>query len=147
LNPNFTPISSLIGGALIGASASAMLLFNGKIAGISGILQGLTSKRRAGDVGWRAAFVAGLAAGAVVLALVHPAVFGPLPAQHHSVVRVVAAGTLVGVGTTLGNGCTSGHGVCGISRLSTRSIVATLTFMLTGAIATFITLHVFGGAS
>ena len=137
----FTPVASLVGGALIGLSASAMLAFNGRIAGISGILGGIVKPGQA-DGGWRFSFLGGLLAGAVVLALFYP------PALAATVTTlppalVAIAGILVGVGTQLGSGCTSGHGVCGISRLSVRSIAATVTFMVTGAISTLLVQHVF----
>ena len=141
----FTPIPSLVGGALIGISASAMLLLNGRVAGISGILGGAL-KPAPGDVAWRLMFLGGLLLGAVVLAIVHPRAVAaaatgvPLPV-------VVLAGLLVGIGTQLGSGCTSGHGVCGISRGSMRSVVATLTFMLTGVVGAYLVQHVLLGAS
>jgi uncharacterized membrane protein YedE/YeeE len=140
---HFTPIPSLIGGALIGLSTSMLLLFNGRIAGISGIFGGLLI-RRPGDVAWRAFFLAGLLAGGYVMSRVDPAAFP------HAVLRsapvIALAGFAVGFGTRLGNGCTSGHGVCGISRLSARSIVATLVFMAAGVIAVFVANHLPGGA-
>jgi len=139
---NFTPIASLIGGILIGISASAMLLFNGKIAGISGIVAGLLSPTKS-DTLWRATFVAGLVAGGLILKLLSPQGF------EIGVVRswnaFAFAGLLVGFGARLGSGCTSGHGVCGISRLSMRSIVATVTFIATGAAAVYIVNHLLGG--
>jgi uncharacterized membrane protein YedE/YeeE len=137
---SFTPLASLAGGALIGVSASLMLLLDGRVAGISGILGGAVRPGR-GDTGWRVAFLAGLVAGAIALALLHPAA---ITASDTGVALpiVVGAGLLVGVGTQLGSGCTSGHGVCGISRLSVRSMVATLTFMVTGAVAAFVVQHV-----
>ena len=141
---SFTPVSSLIGGALIGASASMMLALNGRIAGISGILGGLVRPQR-GEVSWRATFVGGLLAGGVLLGLAYPRSLvagSPMP-----LALIVTAGLLVGVGTQLGGGCTSGHGVCGISRWSPRSMVATVTFMVTGAIAAFVVQHAMGRAS
>ena len=140
----FTPIPSLVGGALIGLSASAMLLLNGRVAGISGILGGAL-KPSPGDVAWRLTFLGGLLVGALVLAVVSPRAVAagaagvPLPV-------VLVAGLLVGIGTQLGSGCTSGHGVCGIGRGSVRSVAATLTFMLTGAAAAFLVQHVLLGA-
>ena len=141
----FTPISSLAGGLLIGLSASAMLVLNGRVAGISGILGGAL-KPVPGEVAWRVLFLGGMLLGALALAVAYPravaaaATGAPLPV-------VVIAGLLVGVGTQLGSGCTSGHGVCGISRGSARSVVATLTFMITGAVAAFLVQHVLLGAS
>lgn len=124
-------VRGLVGGALIGASASALLLMNGRVAGISGILGGLLGPASPSEHAWRALFVVGLVlGGALSLALV-PGAFGAPPALGVAIV----AGLLVGVGTKLGSGCTSGHGVCGISRLSVRSVVATVTFIGTGALA------------
>lgn len=136
----FTPVSALVGGALIGASASMLLALSGRIAGISGILGGLLGAPP-GERGWRATFLAGLLAGGLFLALLVPGWAARTESATPSLL-MVAAGLMVGFGTQLGSGCTSGHGICGIGRLSTRSIVATLTFMLTGAIATFIVQHV-----
>ncbi len=140
----FTPVSALIGGALIGASASMMLALNGRIAGISGVLGGLVRPQR-GDVEWRITFMAGLLAGGVLLALAYPRALVATSAS--PIALTVIAGLLVGFGTQLGGGCTSGHGVCGISRFSMRSILATVTFMATGALAAFIVQHVLGSAS
>jgi len=140
---HFTPIPSLIGGALIGLSTSMLLLFNGRVAGVSGILGGVLI-RRAGDVAWRLFFLAGLVAGGALMAQVHPSAFPSAPLRSAPV--IVLAGLLVGYGTRLGNGCTSGHGVCGISRMSARSIVATIVFMTAGMISVFITHHLLGGA-
>lgn len=125
---DFTPVSSLVGGALIGLAASLLLIASGRIAGISGIVSGLLVGNR-GDRAWRAAFLAGLLAAGVALALASPSVVHPSP---RSLVPLVVAGLLVGVGTRLGNGCTSGHGVCGLSRMSVRSLAATVTFVGTG---------------
>ena len=140
----FTPVSALIGGALIGASASMMLALNGRIAGISGVLGGLVRPQR-GDVEWRITFMAGLLAGGVLLALAYPRAL--LATSASPIALTVIAGLLVGFGTQLGGGCTSGHGVCGISRFSMRSILATLTFMASGALAAFLVQHVLGSAS
>ncbi|MGO9604128.1 MAG: YeeE/YedE family protein [Candidatus Binataceae bacterium] len=139
---NFTPIASLAGGVLIGLSASAMLLMNGKIAGISGIVAGILRPVK-DDTLWKSCFVAGLLAGGALLKIFLPG------AYDFGVVRrfgmLVVAGLLVGFGTRLGNGCTSGHGVCGISRLSPRSMVATATFIATGAIIVYLVNHVMAG--
>jgi uncharacterized membrane protein YedE/YeeE len=140
---NFTPIASLFGGALIGASATAMLVLDGKVAGISGILGGLVRPKQ-GDVAWRALFALGLLAGGVAMSVLRPSSFGAAP---RSLFVLAIAGLVVGVGTALSNGCTSGHGVCGISRFSRRSMVATITFMATGAATVFVVRHLFGGAS
>lgn len=122
---------ALAGGALIGLSASLLLVLNGRVAGISGIVGGLLAPVR-GDVLWRALFVAGLLAGGVAAYAIWPERFDASGAP--ALPFVAVAGALVGVGTRLGNGCTSGHGVCGISRLSPRSIAATLAFMATGGL-------------
>ncbi len=127
--------TALAGGLLIGAAASGLLLFTGNLAGISGIVAGVLPPRPS-NVGWRAAFVAGLLSGGILLRIVAPESFaGPHP---HSWPLLVVAGLLVGVGTRIGNGCTSGHGVCGLSRRSPRSLVATLTFMTTGAATVYV---------
>jgi hypothetical protein len=139
---NFTPVASLIGGILIGLSASAMLLFNGKIAGISGIVGGLVGLRK-DDTLWRVVFVAGLVTGGFILRLVAPQAFefGTI----RSAGALVLAGFMVGLGARVGNGCTSGHGVCGISRFSPRSIVATVIFIMVGAAGVYVVNHLFGG--
>ena len=139
---NFTPWSALFGGALIGISASALLLLNGRVAGISGILGGLV-RPRAEETSWRALFVAGLLVGGLALLLFRPASFGVAPV---SLPLAIVAGVFVGFGTRLGSGCTSGHGVCGISRFSGRSLAATMTFMATGALTAFVVQHRVGGA-
>ncbi len=138
---NFTPLASTIGGMLIGLSASMMLLLSGRIAGISGILGGLLS--RPSDMGSRLSFLGGLMVGGLVLLLAAPDVFAMDIVR--SPVAIVAAGLLVGFGTRLGSGCTSGHGVCGLSRLSTRSLVATASFMGAGAAMATLVTKLFGG--
>jgi uncharacterized membrane protein YedE/YeeE len=138
---SFTPLSSLLGGALIGLAASALLWLDGKVAGISGIVGGLL---RRDDVGWRGAFVAGLVAGGALLRLALPAAFTITVAE--PLLLILAAGLLVGFGTQLGNGCTSGHGVCGVSRGSPRSLVATASFMATGILTVFVIRRVIGAA-
>lgn len=131
------PWASLLGGMLLGVSATLLLLFNGKIAGISGIV-GRIYKGRKGDTSWRILFVLGMILGGVVsakalnIAPVAMVVSTPL---------VLVAGLLVGIGTKLGNGCTSGHGICGMGRLSKRSIAATMTFMAVAMATTTIMLH------
>jgi uncharacterized membrane protein YedE/YeeE len=133
---NFTPISGLIGGLLIGLSTTLMILFNGKIAGISGIVGGLLA-RKGSEVGWRAVFVVGLLLGAFLYML---ATGGPIPVNLQASLPVmVAAGLLVGFGTRLGSGCTSGHGISGIARFSKRSIVATVVFVGMAMITVFVT--------
>ena len=137
---HFTPWNSLAGGVLIGIATALFLLFNGRIAGISGILGGLL-RPMAGDVGWRMAFVLGLVGAPLIYTLATP-----LPAVRvdATVTTLVVAGLLVGVGTRYGSGCTSGHGVCGLSRLSLRSMVATASFMLAGFVTVFIVRHLIG---
>lgn len=135
---NFTPISGLIGGLLIGLATTLMLLLNGRIAGISGIVGGLLT-RKGSEVGWRAMFVAGLLLGAFVYML---ATGGALPVRiEASLPIVVVAGLLVGFGTRLGSGCTSGHGVSGLARFSKRSIVATSVFTGAGIVTVYLTHH------
>jgi uncharacterized membrane protein YedE/YeeE len=134
---NFTPWASLAGGLLIGLATAALLLFNGRIAGISGIAGGLLRPVK-GDINWRIAFIFGLVLAPPVFSL-----FAPLPAiriDADSSVLIIA-GLLVGLGTRYGSGCTSGHGVCGLSRLSPRSFVATAVFMGAGFITVFIVRH------
>ena len=138
----FTPGASLLGGAMIGLAASVLLLGAGRVAGISGIVGGLLVPR-AGDTAWRALFVVGLLVGGLGLRLVDPALVRS--DLDRSAAALVAAGMLVGFGTRLGNGCTSGHGVCGISRGSARSLVATVTFMATGVATAWVVANVFGG--
>ncbi len=138
---NFTPVSALIGGALIGAAASWLLLMNGRIAGVSGIAGGLL-RAAAGDRAWRLLFLVGLAVGV----LVYRAGVGWQAGigLDASLPALLVGGVLVGLGTRIGGGCTSGHGVCGISRLSARSMVATLTFMVTAGVTVFVTRHLLG---
>ena len=136
----FTPWSSLAGGALIGLAAAMLALLNGRIAGISGVLGGLFKPVR-GDIGWRVAFVAGLLSAPLLYLLVGEL---PRPQIEAGYAALVVAGLLVGVGTRYGSGCTSGHGVCGLSRLSGRSLAATAAFMGAGFITVFVTRHLFG---
>jgi hypothetical protein len=134
----------LLGGAMVGLAAGSLLLFNGRIAGISGIYGGMLQPMR-GDGLWRSLFVAGLLAGGLVLRLVHPAALpgsGDIPVGSGV---LVVAGLLVGFGTQMGSGCTSGHGVCGMSRLSPRSFVATGVFMAAGMLTVLVSRHVLGG--
>ena len=135
----FTPWSALIGGMLIGLAAAMFALLNGRVAGISGVLGGLL-KPMLGDIGWRVAFIGGLVVAPLVYGL-----FATLPAVQidASYLALVVAGLLVGVGTRYGSGCTSGHGVCGLSRLSPRALVATLTFMGAGFVTVFVLRHLF----
>jgi uncharacterized membrane protein YedE/YeeE len=137
----FTPVSAIIGGLLIGGSAALLLLLNGRVAGISGILGGLL-QRAGGDRGWRLAFVAGM----MLAPLAYAAAGGVLPSVRIDAEAglVVIAGLLVGFGTRLGAGCTSGHGVCGVGRASPRSLAATVTFMATAVLTVFVTRHLIG---
>ena len=139
---HFTPISAAIGGALIGLSAVLLMVFNGRIAGVSDILGGMLNPHTT-DRAWRAAFIAGLIAAPLTAALAGYAV--PMPQLPGSIITVAVAGLLVGFGTRLGSGCTSGHGICGISRLSPRSIAATAIFMVAAIIVVALTHHVFAG--
>ncbi|OJT22313.1 YeeE/YedE family protein [Archangium sp. Cb G35] len=133
----------LLGGALIGLSASLLLLANGRVAGISGVVGSLLAPVR-GDIAWRVLFFGGLLTGGLLLAWLRPGSFAvPADLSSGGALLLVVAGLLVGFGARLGNGCTSGHGVCGISRGSARSIVATLTFMATGVLTVFLARHVF----
>jgi uncharacterized membrane protein YedE/YeeE len=137
---SFTPLASLAGGALIGASASALLLLNGRIAGISGVFAGMLTPR-AGDLAWRVLFFAGLLSGGWLVARWSP---GAIQASRQPLILLVLAGLLVGFGTRLSGGCTSGHGLCGLSRLSLRSLVATVTFMVFGVFSAIVFHHVLG---
>lgn len=138
----FTPWTALAGGALIGVAAALLLLFNGRIAGISGILGGILTATKQ-DMPWRTAFIGGL-----ILAPLGWLLLADLPPIEINAgyPMIVAAGLLVGVGTRYGSGCTSGHGVCGISRLSPRSLVATATFMAAGFLTVYLVRHLIGGA-
>ena len=139
---NFTPLSGLIGGLMIGLSAAFFLLASGRITGISGILEGALKRPSEGGW-WRLAYLAGLPIGALLVLTVAPGVVDR-PVLPRSWVLLAAAGLLVGYGARLGGGCTSGHGVCGISRLSARSIIATGVFMGVAAIVVFLTRRVLG---
>jgi uncharacterized membrane protein YedE/YeeE len=137
---NFTPVNAASGGVLIGIAVAILLFFNGRIAGISGIFGGLFNFKKH-DTAWRLAFLAGLVFSASIWCLV-----ADLPAIQldASLSTIFVAGILVGVGTSFASGCTSGHGVCGLSRISPRSLVATLIFMATGIVTVFIVRHVLG---
>jgi uncharacterized membrane protein YedE/YeeE len=136
----FTPYASLAGGVLIGVAAALFVLLNGRIAGISGILGGLLTPVK-GDIGWRVAFVLGLVGSPLLYAL-----FASVPAPRIDAgwAALVLAGLLVGMGTRYGSGCTSGHGVCGLSRLSPRSLAATAAFMGAGFVTVYVIRHLFG---
>ena len=136
----FTPWSSLAGGALIGTATAMFVLLNGRIAGISGVLGGLLKPSR-GDIGWRVAFVLGLLIAPLLYLLIADM---PRPQIDADYVSLVVAGLLVGVGTRYGSGCTSGHGVCGLSRLSPRSLAATAAFMGAGFATVYVSRHLFG---
>jgi len=139
---HFTPLSALIGGALIGGAASLLILANGRVAGVSGILGGLLALPR-GDWAWRAAFVAGLIGGPWLVGVLRGApVAITIEAEG---LTLVAAGLLVGYGTRMGGGCTSGHGVCGIARFSRRSLAATATFMVVAAVTVYVARHLAAG--
>ncbi|EOW0799792.1 MULTISPECIES: YeeE/YedE family protein [Vibrio] len=135
---NVIPWESLFGGILLGVSATILLLVNGKIAGISGIMNGIMSPKK-GDYSWRLLFAVGMIAGGLISVLML-GVAVPSTANL-SLGMVIAAGLLVGIGTRLGNGCTSGHGICGMGRLSKRSIVATCVFMAVAGLTVFVRLH------
>lgn len=137
---NFTPWTSLIGGMLIGAAAALFISFNGRIAGISGILGGLLKPSK-GDILWRVAFLGGMVAAPLVYGL---AAQLPGATVDADVGTLVVAGLLVGLGTRYGAGCTSGHGVCGIARLSPRSLVATAAFMAAGFATVYVVRHLLG---
>lgn len=136
---HFTPWLSLGGGLLLGLASALFILVNGRILGISGILGGLL-KPLQGDVGWRIAFLLGMAAAPWVAGFLFPQALSA-PRIDAGLIALVAAGLLVGFGTRLGSGCTSGHGVCGLSRLSPRSLVSTLTFMGLGFAVVYIARH------
>jgi uncharacterized membrane protein YedE/YeeE len=139
---NFTPLSAAIGGALIGLSAALLMLLSGRVAGISGIFGGCLTPA-GGDRGWRLAFLAGLIVAPVTALLAGYGV--PAPVMPASWWIIAGAGLLVGFGTRLGGGCTSGHGVCGIARLSPRSIAATAVFMATAIVTVAVIRHGLGG--
>ncbi len=137
---NFTPWTSLAGGLMIGIATALFLVFNGRIAGISGIVGGLLTPAR-GDIAWRLAFVGGLVLSPLVFSSI-----APLPQVHIEAGYpvLILAGLLVGIGTRYGSGCTSGHGVCGLSRRSPRSMVATVAFMSAGFVTVYVVRHLVG---
>ena len=138
----FTPIPSLLGGIILGVAAALYVLFHGRILGISGIISGLL-RPKSGDRAWRMALILGLLTAPLLAALffeIHPIV-----EVEADWLAVVIAGLLVGFGTQYGSGCTSGHGICGLSRLSPRSLVATVSFMTAGFLIVFVLRHVIGG--
>ncbi len=135
---NFTPWTSLAGGLMIGVASAMFLFFNGRIAGISGIAGGLLRPLR-GDIAWRIAFISGLVISPLVFALAAPL---PKVTIESGYPVLILAGLLVGIGTRYGSGCTSGHGICGLSRRSPRSMVATTAFMFAGFVSVYIVRHV-----
>ncbi len=136
---NFTPWTALTGGILLGIASAAFILLNGRVLGISGIVGGLLAPRR-GDIGWRLSFLLGLLLAPTALTLLAPGLIRA-PRIDAGALTLIAAGLLVGFGTRYGSGCTSGHGVCGLSRLSPRSLVATLAFMAAGFATVFVIRH------
>ena len=139
---HFTPWASVGGGVLLGIASALFVLLNGRILGISGIVGGLLAPRM-GDIGWRLAFLLGMGAAPFVFAAVMPPELLPVVRIDASEPVVALAGVLVGIGTRYGSGCTSGHGVCGLSRLSPRSLVATLSFMAAGFAIVYLLRHAF----
>jgi uncharacterized membrane protein YedE/YeeE len=138
---HFTPVTAMLGGLLLGLASSLLFAANGRILGISGIV-GAIPRTAGADRSWRLVFLAGLLTGSLGLLVVDRSTLAF--ASEQTVPVAIAAGVLVGFGTRLGNGCTSGHGLCGVARLSKRSIVATLIFMATGALTVFVVRHVLG---
>ena len=138
---HFTPFASLTGGIILGLASAIFILVNGRILGISGILGGLLPPK-AGDTTWRLAFLLGMLAAPTVFHAVVPAQYITAPRIDASDWMVIAAGLLVGIGTRYASGCTSGHGVCGLSRLSPRSLVATLSFMGAGFVMVYVLRHI-----
>ena len=138
---NFTPWASLSGGILLGVASAFFILVNGRVLGISGILGGLLPPK-SGDTSWRMAFLLGMLAAPLVYGILAPTGFVQAPRIDAGFSTIVAAGLLVGLGTRYGSGCTSGHGVCGLSRLSPRSMIATLAFMGAGFAMVFVVRHV-----
>jgi uncharacterized membrane protein YedE/YeeE len=136
---NFTPWTALTGGILLGIASAAFILLNGRVLGISGIVGGLLAPRR-GEIGWRLSFLLGLLLAPTALTLWAPGLIRA-PRIDAGTLTLIAAGLLVGFGTRYGSGCTSGHGVCGLSRLSPRSLVATLAFMAAGFATVFVIRH------
>lgn len=139
---NFNPISAAIGGILIGLSASLLMLLNGRIAGISGIVGQLLNRLDRIEMLWRVAFLVGLIAGGLIYAQFMPVDF-PRPVSTNQLTLIIG-GLLVGFGTAMGSGCTSGHGVCGISRFSLRSLLATVSFLCMGMLTVYLIRHILG---
>ena len=141
---HFTPYASLTGGIILGIASAMFILLNGRILGISGILGGLMPPK-VGDTWWRVAFLLGMFAAPTVFHAVMPVEWVTAPRIDAGVLSVIGAGLLVGIGTRYASGCTSGHGVCGLSRLSPRSMVATLSFMGAGFLIVYVLRHAFQG--
>ncbi len=139
---HFTPWLSLSGGLLLGVSAAMFILVNGRVLGISGIVGGLLVPKK-GDAGWRIAFLLGMAVSPLIFRMLMPPDMVHAPRIDAGYVSVIVAGLLVGLGTRYGSGCTSGHGVCGLSRMSPRSLLATITFMAFGFLTVFVLRHLF----
>ena len=137
---NFTMWMPLAGGLLIGLAVTILLYFNGRIAGVSGILGGLLKPTK-GDIGWRAAFISGLMISSFIYMIASPL---PVPTIDADITTLIIAGVMVGFGTRYGSGCTSGHGVCGLSRGSPRSFVATISFMGAGVLTVYFVKHLIG---
>ena len=140
---NFTPYLSLAGGALIGISASILMYLNGRIAGISGIVAGVFSASSITEKAWRLAFVIGLVIGGAIYMHFFPITIAPR--EFMSTELLIVGGLVIGFGTAMGSGCTSGHGICGISRFSLRSLVATATFLLSGIVTVYVFKQIVGG--
>ena len=139
----FTPITSALGGILIGLAAALLLYAHGRIAGISGIINGVIDKTTTEESIWRSAFIVGIITTGFALSFAYPHLFETT--VFRSIWAIGLAGFLVGLGTRLGNGCTSGHGVCGLSRLSFRSLFATISFILSGVLTVLVIRIIFGG--
>mgnify|MGYP002700099559 CR=1 FL=1 len=140
---NFTPYLSLAGGALIGISASILMYLNGRIAGISGIVAGVFNASSITEKAWRLAFVIGLVIGGAIYMHFFPITIAPR--EFMSTELLIVGGLVIGFGTAMGSGCTSGHGICGISRFSLRSLVATATFLLSGIVTVYVFKQIVGG--
>ncbi|PCI30004.1 MAG: YeeE/YedE [SAR324 cluster bacterium] len=133
---------ALLGGIILGLASTLFMLFNGRVLGISGIFKGLIMPMK-GDIQWRLSFILGMLMTGAIYFAIHPQAFDNQISR--SFYAYALAGLLVGMGTAFGSGCTSGHGICGISRLSLRSTLATITFMLTGAVSVYLVQHLMGG--